>query len=659
MNSKPVSKSIPYVIIAIASIFMFRGIFAKGFMSGYDNSFHYFDVYYLINTLIPDYHWISGWSLQSLAGFPVMVDYYQTGHILVAFLNKILFMPLVLSYKAMVLLSYMVMAAGFYKLSSSRFGKVASLLIALCFMLQKDIYNDRILGGMWNNYLAIGILFIFLDVLDRSILNLTRKKVMILGLLLGFIILTHLYVAIFAFLLLVIYAFPYAKYVIESKRYLGKICLYVFIPTIAFLVSLYYLYGFVVSRNYFADIATKDLFTGLIWSAKSFFSPIERGPTFFLTLAINMPIFARILFSFFGVFLFFRETNSKIKRFLNCTIAFIFVSVVLFSDIFANLFSWWSNIPFIGDLQTNRFLIYIQIGMYIFAAFGLFKILTKIRKKKLFIFIFTSLLAISFLAHYAHFARYTTRTLEESDKMEDIKKVWSWINDNVPEGVSRVVYQNTIGNMEDPILNRSDVFALSGVFANIPQIGVARSASPFPQEKFMRNDHGRIFGKPVEFADIVYMKDIMYRFNAPYIVTVEPTLEKKLKGSNIFFHEQKIGEFDIFKLKSFQENWLTFKKPASYKVEVIENHALTFSISNKSTGNEAFLKFSYHPLWQAFLNKNPVEIQQDSYGMMKLALADKGEYLLELKYKPINYLLAIISLVTFGFCVFILAKKTV
>ena len=659
MKIKSISNTIPYFIIASIAYFMFRGIFHPGFMSGYDNSFHYYDIFYLIKVLIPQYHWISGWSLQSLAGFPVMVDYYQTGHILVAILNKALFMPLDLSYKTMVLLSYIFMGMGFYKLSSSRFGKVAALLITLCFMLQKDVYNDRILEGMWNNYLAIGMLLIFLDILDRNISALTLKKVITLGLLVGLVILTHLYVAIFAFLILGIYFFPYIKCDFNNRSYLKKLSMYVLIPVISILVSSYYLYGFMVSRNYFSDIMTKDLFTGLTWAMKSFFSPIEMGPTILSTLKINIPIFIRIIFSFIGISLFLKETNPKVKRFLINTAVFTVISTVLFSDILANIFSWWRSIPFIGDLQTNRFLIYIQIGMYIFAAYGLSKVLLRLAKKKAFTAILICFIAVSFFTHYMYFARYTTRTLEQSNKMDDIKRIWNWVNHNIPHDSVRVVYQSTIGNVKDQILNRSDVFALSGVFTNVAQIGVARSASPFPQEKFMRNDHGRIFGKPVRLADTAYIKDIMYKFNAPYIVTVEPVLEKKLKSLNIFSHKQKIGDFNIFKLKSFKENWLAFKNPASYKTEVIENQALTFNINNGSDNNEVFLKFSYHPLWQASLNKKPIKIQQDSYGMMKLALADKGEYRLELQYKPVNYFWVIISLVTFGFCVFILVKKTI
>ena len=210
--------ALPYAFIIAVAIFMFRGIFAPGFMSGYDNSFHYYDAYYLTKTLIPQYHWISGWSMQCLGGFPVLVDYYQVGFLIIAILNKILFLSLNLSYKTMVLASYIVLGVGFYKISSERFGKTAALLITTCLMLQKDIYYDRILAGIWNNYLALGVFFIFLHMLDKNIKTLTIRKSLILGLLLGILTLTHLYVAVFAFIILFIYLFPYLQEALRENR---------------------------------------------------------------------------------------------------------------------------------------------------------------------------------------------------------------------------------------------------------------------------------------------------------------------------------------------------------------------------------------------------------------------------------------------------------
>ena len=460
-------------------------------------------------------------------------------------------------------------------------------------------------------------------------------------------------------MLLFIYFFPYARNVIKNKSGLGKLFLYSFIPIASFLISAYYLYGFVVSREYFADIATKDLMTGITWSLKSFFSPLEKGPTIFTTLVINIPIFIRILFGFLGVYLFFKEKDTNIKRFLGVVLSFVIISLVLFSDVLANLFSWWGNVPFVGDLQTNRFLIYIQIGMYIFAVYGISKFLAAVTRKKIEITLLSILIAVSLVGHYVYFAKYTTRTLSQSDQMQDIKEIWSWVNENVPEKTGRIVYQSTIGNTKDSILNRSDVFALSGVFTNVAQIGVARSASPFPQERYMRNDHGRIFGKSVKKASIPYIGNMMYRFNAPYIVTVEPLLRDKLGRSYLFLHQKKIGNFDIFKVRDFTETWIGFKEKAGYSTKLIDNQNLIFEITNSANNNEAVIKFAYHPLWRAHLNGKITSITYDKYGIIVLALPEAGRYILDLKFHPVNHLWVVVSLLSFIVAIVIVLRKKV
>lgn len=645
MYRKILRNSFPYIVIAGVAFYMFRGIFAPGFMSGPDNSFHYYDAYYLTNTLIPQYHWINGWSMQSMAGMPIFVDYYQTGFLTIAFLNKILSIPLNFSYKAMVLFSYILLGAGFYKLSSYRFGKAASFLISICLMLQKEIYHDRILAGIWNEYLSIGLLFIFLHMLDKHIEDMTVKKALTLGLMLGLLILTHLYVATFAFIILFLYIFPYLKNAVNRKKLIFKqFVMYSCMPIVAFLLSSYYLYGFIITRDYLSGKPTKGYVEDFAWGIKAFFGPLENNFSvsgFF----INLPIVIRTIFVFFGIYILLKkEKDLKIKHFLGSLIAFIFVASLLFTGIFANLFSWWKHIPLVATLQANRFLIYIQIGLYVLAAYGISKFLGYFRKKHLLLIACTIPILISVFFHYTHFARDASRTLNGSRNMPDVFKVWRWVDENVSPEEERIVYQNTFGNMDDAILRRSDVFALSGIFTDVAQIGVSRPASPFPQEKYMRNDQGCIFGKKIDKVSAGFIADTMQYFNARYIVSVEPNLKSKLSKSHLFLEEEEFGNFTIFRLEDFKTGWISFKEDAEYRTIAFENQRLVFDIQNKTINNQAFIKVAYHPFWQALLNEKPGTIEQDRYGLMKISLPEKGFYRLGLTFDSFNPLWVIVSI---------------
>ena len=627
---------------------MFHGIFAPGFMSGQDNSLHYYESYYLTQVLIPQYHWISGWGMQYLAGCPMLLDYPQMGFLLIAFLNKALFLPLNLSYKAIVLFSYIFLGAGFYKLTSCRFGKAAALLTTICLMLQKDIYYGRILEGIWNNYLAIGLFFIFFHFLDKNIGKMTIRKALTLGLLLGLLIPTHLYVAMFGFILLLIYGVPYISGAFRNRIFFKQSLIYACIPLSALMISSYYLYGFIIPRDYFEKLGAEPFTEGIIWGLKSFFGPLESVNSV-STFMINIPIIARIIFSFFGVYIFFKkmkELNSDTKRILWSTFWFILISLLLFSDILARI-GWWQKIPFVTTLQIGRLLIYIQIGLYIFAAYGLGRFFEILRRRRKLVMTACGIpILLSIFFHYSCLAGDASRTLDQSPEMSNVYKVWDWVDKNIPAKEGRIVYQNTVGNINDPILRRSDVFALSGVFTDIPQIGVSRPASPFPQEKYMRNDHGHIFGEKLDGKNADFIESRMRDFNAGYIVSVEPKLKTKLDKSGLFSRETGFSAFSVFRLKDFKSKWIDFKGSADYKNLKLDNQSVKINIENKSANNETFIKIAYHPFWRARLNGEPIKIHQGKYSLMKIYLPKEGFYKLNLSFNSFNPFWVAVSLVS-------------
>ena len=375
---------------------------------------------------------------------------------------------------------------------------------------------------------------------------------------------------------------------------------------------------------------------------------------------INIPIIIRIIFSFFGIYIFFKkEKNPNTKRLLWCVFWFTGISLVLFTHILAR-FSWWQRIPLVTTLQISRFLIYVQIGLYLFAAYGLAGFLKRFRRKSLVITACAVPLLFSIFFHYTYFGRDASRTLEESPQMPNVYKVWDWVNENIPPGEQRIVYQNTVGNVNDPIFERSDVFALSGVFTKVPQIGVSRSASPFPQEKYMRNDRGRIFGKPLDSTDPSYVREMMSHFNAGHIVTVEHDLGNMLGKSDLFSKEADFGIFSIFKLKEFTSEWISFKDDADYKIEKFENQRLIFNVWNEDTDNKAFIKVAYHPFWRAELNGKPANIilwDKKRFGLMTICLPRKGVYKIDLSFDSRNPF-GPLSLLSFITCILAIILKS-
>jgi len=652
----------PYYVIIGLCVLFFHGIFRQGYMSGWDNSFHFFDLYYLVNVLIPKFKSLSGFSLQSMAGAPILVDYYQTGFILMAFLNKILFLPLNICYKSVVFLSYMVFSLGFYTLTKERFGRTAGLVATLCLMMQKDIYIDGILAGMWSNYMALGAFCYFLHIIDRDIYKFTWNRVIIGGLLLSFVMLTHIYAAVFACIFLLIYIFPYLGDYREKRLTKKEILKYPVVLVIACLISAYYLYGFIVSRGFFRDMLFKDISTGILWSIKAFFGPYEETRDIVSMIALNTPVLIRVMFFFSGLICFMREKDLRIRRFIGPVLLFVLTAIVLFSDILPNIFVWWHNIPFIGKMQSSRFLIYAQVGMYIISAYGLSKALrTNSQVRTALTIVLGVFLFGSALFHYNMLAKDATKTLEHSKNIGYVREVWKWIRVNLSDKDLRVVYQNTVGSMDDDdVLKRSDVFALSGIFTGVYQIGVQRSASPFPQEDHMRNDHHSIFSRPVGDVKDGYIAGIMKKYNAGYIVTVEPELRQKLYYSRLFKLEKDFGPFSIFRLAGFSGAWVSFKKNSPYAIKRFDDHNIELKIDNKFSDNILYLNVAYHPMWRAQIGARTVKIVPDEYNLMTVHLRGKGSQRLIFSFNSQNYPLIVVSLASLLASLFmvILTAKT-
>jgi hypothetical protein len=649
-------RAVPYMVIAGVAFFIFRGIFAAGPMSGYDNSIHYYESYFLANTLIARGHWISGFCMQGLAGCPMFLYHPQLGFLLIVFLNKIAFIPLELAYKLIVLFSYVLLGAAFYRLSSRRFGRMPSLVMAVSLMLQKEIYCDKILAGIWNNYLATGIFLIFFDMLDRYAEDLTARRAALLGFILALIILAHLFTAIFAFLSV----FIYAAYCLKSARSRSSLArrgaAYSIIPAAALALSAYYLYGFFATAGYLAKFPPKDIATGLEWGLKSLFGPIEGSLQEMRAFLLDVPVILRTIFSILGVYFFLTGKGASAnRRFLTSVLAMTVVSLVFFSDIFVNLFGWWRALPLFGSLKTNRFLIYIHMGMYILAAYGLANFLERAKFKRFLLAALGGVIVVSSILSYELAAKEASRTISQSSEIANIFKIWRWVDENIPEGTARVVYQNTVGNINDPILRRSDVFALSGVFTKVPQIGSFLQATGFPQEEYMRDNDGLILGRPAALVDGAYISGVMSRLNAGAIVTVEPRLGGVLAGSRLFIKEKEFGPCLIFRLKDFEPAWAHFTKKAGCRILRLENERLEFNIINEDAGNEMNIKFSYHPFWEARLDGRPVKLEQDDYGMMKILLKEKGAHDLILEYKPVSRAWLAVSAIGFLVILFMAA----
>jgi len=661
-----IRKITPYLIIVVFAVIFFSPLLKQGYLIYSDNPVHHFELDYLANRILPEHNWVNGWCMQAYLGYPVLLYQPQLGFWLTIILSKVSPLSLAISYKAMILCALAFLGCGMYTVLAPRFGKQAGFFISLLIMLQKNIYYEKILAGMWNNYLAIGCFLIFFHLLDKWALSLTIKRSVLLGLLFGTIILTHLYTAIFASLLILAYLLP------VTKKRTGIFL----IPVIGTAVSLFYILPYLETGWYFRFInRPKSMALAIAWTFKGFLGGFERFFSlsqlqtgqyqaffqgFLRTIFINYAVILRLLFGVLGICIFWirRRIDYPHKKFLFVTAMLTFFALVIYSDILY-IIPNWGTVPLIGGLQAQRFLIYAQLGLMIFAAFGIFKFFEWLKKgKRTLLLSALILLFISAFIHQGMYVNPAAKTFEEVSVSRHLKDLWSWVSENINQNESRILYQSTLLNSKDPILALSNIISLSGLYCNAGQIGAFSGATPYPSEAVTRTDEDVIFKKKLYDTNDTEIAHKMQELNCRFAVSSGPVLKEMLSGSGLFVHKEAFGPFSVFVLRNFKSSWVEFKYPDTrFKMVRFDDQFLRFNIENSRTDNRAKIRIAYHPYWKCRLNEIPVDIFQDEDGIMEIPLEEKGTLDLQLRYNSQNKPVLLTSLASLMLALGILVFK--
>lgn len=676
LNKKALFFCAPYyLLIACLSLIFLAGMFKPGYLTHQDTPSHHYEYDFMVKKLLPSNGWINGWCRQDFLGYPILLYRPQLGLWFAAILNKIPGVSLIDSYKIMVLFTLLFLCCSVFYLVFSYFGRTAAIFASLIVMLQKDIYFDKLLAGMWENFLAIGIFLIFFKLLYDYYESLTLKRSVILGLLLALITFAHLFVAIFAFMLLFI------VFLIGCKReaaHGSKAAYFLVIPATGIIVSLFYTYPFWETGGYLRSVAIpKSLPVALSWTIKGFFGGFERFfyvgqivngeyllfiKDFLKSSLINIPIFARDLFGIYGAFLFIKElkTDYPIKRFLSIVGLFTILALLLYSDLLF-IIPLWKRLPFISTLQTHRFLVYAHLGLLVFAAYGVSRFFRRINGiKKQVLILLIALFTVSFVTHRNTYIVAGTETFDEIPESRDLKDLWTWVSKNIDANDSRIVYQNTNGNSKSPILSHSNIFSLAGLFNDVSQIGGFMGATPYPTEVFTRTDNGSIFGKYLPYIKDEEIYERMKDCNSQFIVSCEDNLKNMLYDSDFFEHIRDFGDFSVFKIKDFTPAWFSFRDSGTdFGLLRFEEQFLDVTVNNSDADNWARFKGAFHPYWRAEIDGEGVDIDMDEYGMTKIYLRKTGNIRLRLYYDSKTPGLITISLVSLflALCILIIPEK--
>ena len=656
---KKLIKYYPYLLIVLFSLLMFYKIFKPGFLIYLDNPYHLSEFKFYISEIVQGTGWIYGWFPHDFAGFPLASLYPQIGFWLITLMNLILNIDLILSYKILVYLSYLLPSIFLYILLR-KYHKTGALLFTLLYMV---LYRDvvlTVLGGMWTYYFGLGFFILFFYFLIKYFENPdSLKLVAILSLVLSLAIFSHPFTAIGAALLSLVFLFihilmkrPNVKKIIFSYvafYVLSALTTAIFTFQLLLMGSWSRSYGFGLSESViqivyrtvlplFFAASKKYLFSDFISSLASLNMSLflKMAWTFFLS---SLPQLIISFFAIIGMIYFFKEKKKDFV--LASCFVFIILALILSSG-FWHLIPFLHNLPLLNGIHSYRFFIQLEITLLIFSVYGLARSLKSwsflIKYKKLIIVVIIAFFFVNF--NYYMPEETLTRTSENTPIMkEEIFPLWEWVKNNAEGSRERVIYQSFWGNILDADVEVNSIHAMSSHYTGVSHIGGWSGALPYPLEGTVGSTKGKRFlGKTVLTISDEEIIERTKMLNAKYIVSSEDTLRSRLQRIKEFEKVYEIGHFTVFLLKDYEPSWIELSTPAVSSALTFESQKMEFYI-NTPVQNEAIIKVSQHPFWTASINGKELKLKQDEFGLMKLEIPP-GEYVLRLEYnaKRISHL---------------------
>ncbi|MDP6293514.1 MAG: hypothetical protein QF486_01870 [Candidatus Woesearchaeota archaeon] len=403
--------------------------------------------------------WISSWSYDDYAGMPSHLYQYQVGFWILGLLQWLL--GLIIGYKVFLVIVYAFVGLSVYYFLDQVFPKGAFTGAAL-FILQTQVLN-RILEGVWAELIGLG----FVLLLARSVLQ-GKNKLLIPSILFALTILSHLYAAMAAVVLLCCIAYVY-----QNTKVLWVI------PVGAGL-TVFYWYPFFETSNWLVPYSGSSTF---LFKLKQWFYLLGKsGGGILRTALVSIPSLIVA-----GLALVGWRSTRWIKTIL------LFSGIMLLLSL--GLWQFMDN-TLVSSLIPERFLLYVRIGLITLAASTLARFDWE-PTPELLVLVFV-LLPVALPA--AWFGTVPT----------DIMGTWSFVNN--AEG--RVLLDDTSGQTS------GNLMPLAHAYSNFEAIGGFTHNPRMPISDVIDFSGNRWFGK--ENISRQEFSRLLNLFNIQYVISSRP-----------------------------------------------------------------------------------------------------------------------------------------
>ena len=304
-----------------------------------------------------------------------------------------------------------------------------------------------------------------------------------------------------------------------------------------------------------------------------------------------------------------------------------------------------------GAALTYRFVYTAKIGLLIFSAYGMKNFIeNKKIEKRLFMtkrnltYLLTAIITIGLILGVYGIPKEYSTTSGTTPIFNETLEMYNFVKYNITDD-SRIFIQNTYGNVKEPLITYDSIMPVMANYYTGKNFAGSFYATVFPLENKFNTEDNKIFGIKInEIKEEELIKNLK-NYNIRYLIAIDPNLKNRLDNSKNFKEIYGSENYKIYELNNYKSEYITSDKKIEYNILKFKDQEINIHIINKYDNNKIIIKIAEHPYWKAFIDGKELDITKDENELMSIKIP-KGEYLLNIEYRPLKLEYIIISIIT-------------
>jgi hypothetical protein len=591
-------------------------ILGGGYLTYIDNPVHLAEIYGLAHEAQ------SGWSELAFCGFPIGTLHSPLwyGTLGAAARGGAPAVPL---YTLLLLMGFVAPPLALYAVARRHLGAVAAGVLAYVLLVQRPaaVGVGAALAGMWTFYVAVGAFVLLADRLARGP---RRYDLVCIAGLVGFILLTHLFLLIPLALLALIHVWRSLASHSRTARELGMEATAGLVGVAA--AAVYWMpMALSMSSLYMEPLHLRpDLAVARLLLATDVVELYQKKmPALSLQRAIeSVPMLLLVAAGVAG--------GLRIKR-RNDDLPFYGFALAVCLLFFIVILSPLIDAISLGPLSW-RLLYVVRVVLALAAIPAIMALQPSLDTLASRLSPVTLAVAAVFLGVVWGATLRAVTPAANGQDVRDLRALWKWMATNRSDEWGRVYLQDTF--MTPPAsrrLVRSHVLALTANETGSHQLGAWYGVVPF-KTQWTRSEFGMLYEEWVLKEEHVGgFTDNMEHTNATHVLTSEPGMAAMLDGTVSFEIQQRSGRFALLHRVGAVSNWAVAD---GGQVDAIAHtpgriHVRT---GDDFAGGTLLVKTSYHPFWH-IEGPSAATIAMEKKGLIHVAGVPGGAHDLHLSYR--------------------------